>query len=133
VSALGRLPFPVALALLAAGTAAGVVVSVKTGTILWLIVAIAGVAAFGVLYLSEYARLPGPENQPAQPKPTPQERGIFADETPAPAVAVPAARPAPEPPTGPVEVDTFDPDYDPVAEADAIEAQTATPPPAPDA
>jgi hypothetical protein len=135
VLGLTRLPFPVAVAVLAAGTAAGVVASVRTGTVLWLLVAVAGVAVFGVLYLREYAKLPGPEDEPAAPKPPRRKPQVFANETPPPAAESSSETPAAEaPPSGPVEVDAFDPDYDPVADADALETKPAnTPPRSPEA
>ena len=129
VSVLVRLPFPVALAILAVGTGAGVAVSVRTGTFLWLVVALAGVAAFGALYMAEYSRLPGPEDELAAPKPSRKKAEMFADESEPPA---PTERvPTPAAVTGPVEVDAFDPEYDPVAEADELETRSTGTAPAP--
>jgi hypothetical protein len=137
VSVLERLPFPVALAILAAATAGGVVAFAHFGSVVYLIVTVVVVGAFAVLYLREYSRLPGPEPrteraQTARPRPE-----FFAREpvavpaTPAAGTKAPAATP-PTPDPGPVEVDRFDPDYDPVAEADEIEthapAKPAPPP-----
>jgi hypothetical protein len=126
VSALERLPFPAALGILAAGTAAGVVVAVEAHSWLWLVGALVFVGIFAVLYLREYAQLPGPvrvttPKQTAIPRPE-----FFATEAPPPK---PAAVPTPEPDSGPVEVDRFDPDYDPVAEADKLEPRPTSPPP----
>lgn len=126
MSVLERLPFPAALGILAAGTVAGVVVSVRTAVWLWLVVALVGVGAFAVLYLREYSQLPGPAPRLA-PKRTAKPRPeFFATETPP--APTPAPTPVVEPDTGPVEVDRFDPEYDPVAEADEL---APAPPPAP--
>lgn len=127
MSVLERLPFLAALAILAAGTAVGVAVAVEAHSWLWLVAALVVVGGFAVLYLREYATLPGPERvvtpkQTAAPRPE-----FFASETPPPqpTTTVPAA----EPDSGPVEVDRFDPEYDPVADADRLEPRPASPPP----
>jgi hypothetical protein len=128
VSVLERLPFPAALVILAAGTSVGVVVSVEGHSWLWLIAALVVVGVFAVLYLREYARLPGPERRVVPPKRTAAPRPeFFATEAPPPKPTTSA--PPPEPETGPVEVDRFDPEYDPVAEADQLEPRPASPPP----
>ncbi len=124
---LQRIPFPGALAILAAGTAAGVYASARTHEWWWLVAALAIVAVVAVLYLREYAQLPGPESAP-RPRTTPPEPGT------APGSAATAEREAsvPDPSSegaGPVEVDKFDPEYDPVAEADRLEASEPKPRP----
>lgn len=128
VSALQRLPFPAALALLGAGTGAGVYVFVRTSQLLWLVIILVIVGAFAVAYLREYAELPGPpETDPylvSAPRPAAATR---VEVTPPRAVgSEPAGRTAD---TGPVEQDTFDPSYDPVAEADELESRSPRPPP----
>ncbi|MCI4326244.1 MAG: hypothetical protein L3K16_01200 [Thermoplasmata archaeon] len=128
MSVLQRIPFVAALAILAAGTATGVYVSAKTHEWLWFVVAIAVVAVLAVLYLREYAKLPGPEDRPP-PAPRPpvvEAPAATAAETDSEGTVDPARAS-----TGPVEVDKFDPDYDPVAEADALET-TAPKPAAPE-
>ncbi|MFI5415277.1 MAG: hypothetical protein ACHQ16_06410 [Candidatus Lutacidiplasmatales archaeon] len=127
VSVLERLPFPAALAILAAGTAVGVVVAVEAHSWLWLVAALVVVGGFAVLYLREYANLPGPERDVAPKRTAAPRPEFFASESPSPtpATTVPAA----EPDSGPVEVDRFDPEYDPVAEADQLEPRPASPPP----
>jgi hypothetical protein len=127
VSALVRLPFPVAVAILGVGTAAGVAVSVRTGSYVWLVVAFAAVALFGILYMREYSRLPGPEDEPAPAKPSRKKAEMFADERPNPVETAAPERAEVE--SGPVEVDSFDPNYDPVAEADSIESESPRPSP----
>ena len=129
MSVLVRLPFPAALAILAAGTAAGVGVSVRTGTFLWFVVTLAAVAAFGVVYLREYARLPGPEDEPVPPRASRNSSAMFAGEPEPPKATV--NPPSAEPEVGPVEVDAFDPEYDPVAEADELETHPSAAPPEP--
>lgn len=126
MSVLQRIPFVAALAILAAGTVAGVYVSAKTHDWLWFVVAIAAVAVLAALYLREYAKLPGPEDRPP-PAPRPSAVASAAA-TASEMNSEGAPEPAPAS-TGPVEVDKFDPEYDPVAEADALE--TTAPKPAP--
>ncbi|MCI4320741.1 MAG: hypothetical protein L3K18_09190 [Thermoplasmata archaeon] len=131
MSALQRLPFWAALIVLAGGTAAGVYVGVRTGDVLWILVTLAIVVAFAILYLREYSQLPGPpETDPYRATSptsasTPSSSEGFASAEPAP-----VARTDPDS-GGPVEQDAFDPDYDPVADADKIES-TAPPPVQPD-
>jgi hypothetical protein len=135
VSVLERLPFPAALGILAAATAAGVVASVRFGSFLWVAVAVVGAAVFAVLYLREYSRLPGPPPRPPRPARVPRSNppaAFFAEERAPP--TDPAAEAAAAPDPRPVEVDRFDPEYDPVAEADELETHAPTaPPPPPDA
>jgi hypothetical protein len=126
VSVLERIPFVAALAILAAGTVVGVYVAARTHEWVWLVVALVLVGAFAVQYLREYSRLLGPETavetapeseRPAPPPPAPDQA---VDGTPSP----------PGPPEEPAEVDTFDPDFDPVAEADRLERRAPPAPPA---
>jgi hypothetical protein len=133
VSVLERLPFPVALVILAAATAAGVVAFARFGSIVYLVVTVVVVGAFAVLYLREYARLPGPAPRPPRAQTARPRPEFFAREPAAPAEPMaPVVPSSPPPDAGPVEVDRFDPEYDPVAEADEIEthapAKPAPPP-----
>ncbi|MCI4325824.1 MAG: hypothetical protein L3K00_08120 [Thermoplasmata archaeon] len=126
MSVLVRLPFPAALAILAAATAGGVVAYAHFESIVYLIATIVVVGAFAVLYLREYSRLPGPAPRPPRAQTARPRSEFFAGEA---AAAAPApVEVAHKPDTGPVEVDRFDPEYDPVAEADEIETHAPTKP-----
>jgi len=127
VSFLQQIPFPGALAILAAGTVAGVYATARTGEWWWLVLALVVVGLLAVLYLREYAKLPGPEWAP-EPRAKSSEPGADARAEVPPSTTAPAAPEAPNASSGPVEVDKFDPEYDPVAEADEIETHTARPP-----
>ena len=110
--------------------AAGVYAFVRTQFLLWILLAIAGVAIFGAVYLYEYSQLPGPP-------------GWFSTgpERPAPATSVstpttPTTSPEPESPgTAPenlpvaADPEDLDPDYDPVADADAADSSAPRAPP----
>jgi hypothetical protein len=126
VSVLQRIPFVAALAIVAAGTVVGVYVAARTHEWEWLVVALVLVGAFAVQYLREYSRLPGPETavetapEPERPAPTASPPTQAVDGTPS----------APGPAEEPAEVDTFDPDFDPVAEADRLERGAPPTPPA---
>ena len=113
------------MTILAVGTAAGVYVGVRTGQLLWVLVTLGIVVAFAVVYLREYSQLPGPPETDPYQSPTPTTASVVSPATDPGAVgAAPAASPVEE--TGePVEQDAFDPNYDPVAEADQLES---TPP-----
>jgi hypothetical protein len=130
VSFLQEIPFPGALAILAAGTVAGVYATARTGEWWWIVLALIAVGLLAVLYLREYAKLPGPEWVP-EPRAKPAEPPAAAPDAPAPTAADEPAAESATAPSGPVEVDKFDPDYDPVAEADAIESHGGAPPPEP--
>ncbi|HEV8049857.1 MAG TPA: hypothetical protein VGP88_04625 [Thermoplasmata archaeon] len=130
VSFLQEIPFPGALAILAAGTVAGVYATARTGEWWWIVLALIAVGLLAVLYLREYAKLPGPEWVP-EPRAKPVEAPAAAPDAPAPTAADEPAAESATAPSGPVEVDKFDPDYDPVAEADAIESHGGAPPPEP--
>ncbi|MCI4362366.1 MAG: hypothetical protein L3J77_04145, partial [Thermoplasmata archaeon] len=81
---------------------------------------------FAVLYLREYSRLPGPAPRPPRAQTAHPRPEFFAAEPVAAARAPVEA--ATKPDSGPVEVDRFDPEYDPVAEADEIETHTPAKP-----
>jgi len=131
VSALQRLPFWAALIIVAAGTAGGVYVGVRTANLLWVLVTLVIVVAFAVVYLREYSQLPGPpETDPYRaPPPVTASQPTSSTEPPSVGAAAPAS--TVEETGEPVEQDAFDPNYDPVAEADRLES-TAPPPKRPD-
>lgn len=115
MSVLGRIPFPVALALLAAATLAGVVGLYRAGFGRYSLLAIGVTAAVAVLYLREYVRRPLEAPEPPAPAPPPGSGGVPAN------APTPAAAPVPEPEKF-EPIDESEPFDDPVEEAARLDA-----------